>query len=186
MSNIYDEYREPPRGCGETIAGTLALIILGVLLLFSSCKTPAPIVQTVEKERIVEIHTRDTSIVTQADSASVRALLKCDSAYNVILFDLVTMQGERIDASANAQKQGKDMLLSLDCKEDSLVNEIQMRDSIISNFKKETVVVPVDKPVSDYYKRTSAGFWILLLILLVIVGFKAYKIYLKIQSGGLL
>lgn len=164
--------------------GILAVCLLAVLL--SSCKTCEPIVETIEKERIVEVHTRDTAIVTQADSASVHALLRCDSAYNVILDELVTMQGDRIEAELHMQQmQGGGVLLKMDCKEDSLINEIQLRDSVISNFKKETVVVR-EKYVPDYYKRTSTGFWILLAILVLICGWKIAKICLKVQSGGIL
>ena len=46
-----------------------------------------------------------------------------------------------------------------------------------------TEQVPV-KYVPAYYKNTSAGFWVLLAILLLIIGVKVAKIYLKIQSGG--
>lgn len=40
--------------------------------------------------------------------------------------------------------------------------------------------------VPAYYKNVSTGFWILLVILLGIVAFKVYKVYIKIQSGGIL
>ena len=184
--DVYDEYREPPQGCGTAIAGGLALIVFLVLVMCSmnSCKCPECLTTT-ETERIVKVVERDTTIVTEADSASVHALLRCDSAYNVVLYELVTLQGERIKASANTQKQGSDLVISLDCKEDSLEHEIQMRDSIISTYRHDTTVIR-EKYVPAYYKRVSAGFWVLLVILLIIVGFKIYKIYLKVQSGGIL
>lgn len=151
----------------------------------TSCKTQQPPAQTIEKERIVEIHTRDTSIITQPDSASMQALLHCDSAYNVVIDELTTLQGERIKAASSAKQTGGGLILKLDCKEDSLINEIQLRDSIISNFEKQTVVVK-EQYVPAYYKRVSTGFWILLVMLVLIVGWKVAKIYFKIQSGGIL
>lgn len=159
---------------------------LGIMaaLFMVSCKCPECITTT-ETEKIIEVRTHDTTIVTAADSASVHALLRCDSAYNVVVWELTTLQGERIEASFGTQKQGKDLLLSLDCKEDSLRNEIQLRDSIIKTMQNNTTVIR-EKYVPQYYKNVSAGFWILFVILLVIVGFKAYKWYLKIQSGGLI
>ena len=48
----------------------------------------------------------------------------------------------------------------------------------------ESEQVPV-KYVPAYYKNTSAGFWVLLAILLLIIGVKDYKIYIKIQTGGI-
>jgi hypothetical protein len=116
------------------------ILFILVAALIVGCKTCEPIVQTVEKERIVEVRTHDTTIVTEADSASVHALLRCDSAYNVVVWELTTLQGERIEASVGTQKQGKDLLLSLDCKEDSLLNIIAWQDSIIRNNTTQTIV----------------------------------------------
>ena len=161
------------------------ILFILVAALMVGCKTCVPIVETVEKEKIVEVHTRDTAIITEADSASVRALLRCDSAYNVILDELVTMQGDRIEAELKMEKVNGKLMLKVDCHEDSLINEIQLRDSVISNFEKQTVVVR-EKYVPNYYKNTSVCFWILLAILVIIIGFKIYKIYLKTQTGGLL
>lgn len=51
-----------------------------------------------------------------------------------------------------------------------------MHDTI-TDTRTEQVAV---RYVPDYYKRVSAGFWILLAILLAILAFKAYKLYIKI------
>ena len=155
--------------------------MVAATLFCHGCKCQ-PVIETIEKERIVEVHTRDTAIVTQADSASLRALLRCDSAYNVVLYDLVCLQGERIDATAHTQKIGKELILTLDCKEDSLAQIIQLRDSVIRDLERQTVVVK-EKYVPQYYKSTSIGFWVLLAILLVFVGLKIARIYL---TGGIL
>ena len=53
---------------------------------------------------------------------------------------------------------------------------IEVHDTI-TDTRTEQVVV---RYVPDYYKRVSAGFWILLAILLAILAFKAYKLYIKI------
>ena len=54
---------------------------------------------------------------------------------------------------------------------------IEVHDTI-TNTQTEQVAV---RYVPDYYKRVSAGFWILLAILLAILAFKAYKLYIKIN-----
>lgn len=166
------------------VQGLCAAVLIWLCLSFVGCKCQE-CMTTTETERIIKVVERDTTIVTEADSASVHALLRCDSAYNVVMWELVTLQGERIEVDVDTQKQGKDLVLSLDCHEDSLKNEIQLRDSIISNYRHDTTIIR-EKYVPDYYKRVSTGFWILLVILLTIVAFGAYKLYLKIKSGGVL
>lgn len=59
---------------------------------------------------------------------------------------------------------------------------IEVHDTINLTQTEQVAV----KYVPNYYKRVSTGFWILLAILIVIVGWKIAKIYFKIQSGGIL
>ena len=161
------------------LRAVVAFAVLIAVACFSSCRCPE-CVTTSETEHIVEVRTHDTTIVTEADSASIRALFRCDSAYNVVMYELVTMQGERIEASVNAQKHGKDLAISLDCKEDSLLHELQLRDSIISTTTHNTTIIR-EKYVPGYYKFCSWGFWILLVVLIIIGAIKAVKIYLKMN-----
>ena len=53
---------------------------------------------------------------------------------------------------------------------------IEVHDTITDTSTEQVAV----RYVPDYYKRVSAGFWILLAILLAILAFKAYKLYIKI------
>jgi len=59
---------------------------------------------------------------------------------------------------------------------------VEVHDTIATS---ESVEVPVEV-VPTYYKNTSRGFWVLLVILVLIVGWKVAKMYFKIQSGGIL
>ena len=158
----------------------LAAILIGCLALcLVSCKTCTPIVETVEKEKIVEIHTRDTAIITNPDSASIRALLHCDSAYNVVIDELNILQGWYINANAHTQHNNGGMIIEMDCKTDSLINEIQLRDSIIMSLEKTTDIIR-ESYVPNYYKNTSIGFWVLLaLCICVIVARILIRVYLK-------
>lgn len=157
-----------------------ALMYLYAFLLMSSCRTCEPIIETVDSVRIVNVHTRDTVITEKPDSASMRALLYCDSAYNVILYELVTMQGDRIKTELEMERlHYGGLLLNMNCKEDSLHHELQLRDSTITEIKKQTVVVR-EKYVPNYYKNTSIGFWVLLGIIVVcIVARILIRVYLK-------
>jgi len=59
---------------------------------------------------------------------------------------------------------------------------VEVHDTIATS---ESVEVPVEV-VPTYYKNTSRGFWVLLVILVLIIGWKVAKLYFKIQSGGIL
>lgn len=185
MNDPYEEYRDP-RGCGRSfiVMALIAASLLFLLFCAVGCKCPECVTAT-ETEKLIKVVERDTTIITKADSASIKAVLRCDSAYNVVLDELETLQGERIKGNVSTQKHGKDLSLLMNCKEDSLSLEIQLRDSIIETLQKNTTTIR-EKYVPAYYKNVSTGFWILLVILLGIVAFKVYKIYIKIQSGGIL
>lgn len=110
----------------------------------------------------------------------MRALLHCDSAYNVIMDELVTMQGDRIETELEMERlRNGGLLLNMNCKEDSLRHEIQLRDSTITELQKQTVVVR-EKYVPNYYKNTSIGFWVLLGIVVVYIVVRILiRVYLK-------
>lgn len=61
-------------------------------------------------------------------------------------------------------------------------DKIVERHDTIASVQTEQVEV---RYVPDYYRRVSRGFWVLLALAIVFVGFKAYKLYIKVQSGGL-
>ena len=151
------------------------LLILGmmVLLAFVGCKCPCVAIETNTSDSVsVQVRPRDTVLIQKADSASLQALLKCDSAYNVVLFDLVCLQGERIKAESSAQQtSGGGMILTLDCKEDSLERIIHMQDSIIKSFHAETVVQTIEVE-NAFQKGCTIALWVLIgaLVLAAVIG----------------
>lgn len=150
------------------IQSVLITMVLGFVLCFGSCKTCVPIVEVRDSIRTIEVRVRDTAIVTKADSASLHALLRCDSAYNVVMDELTLLQGWHIQASTHTQRQSNGgLLVTFDCKEDSLVNEIQLRDSIINEMTSTTKVVQVEV-VPKFYRGCTIAFWIL--IVLIVIG----------------
>lgn len=158
------------------LAFFIAAVVLCIVLL-TSCKTKTVIV-TEYKERKVEVRVRDTTIVTAADSASVRALLHCDSAYNVVVDELTALQGNRIKADVQVapltnetSKTQATKTLLITCKEDSLRTIIHMQDSIISDLTQQTRTIEVPRERSGYDKFCSAFFWIVVVILLLIGAF---------------
>jgi hypothetical protein len=175
MSDIYDEYREAPQGCGGTMIGIAGIIIIIVLLLVG-CKTQYIAGQ--DTERIVEVHHHDTTIVTEADSASAMALLECDSAYNVVVRELTIEQGKRIKADVKTQGVSNgvsnQLLLAFDCKEDSLMQVIAWQDSIIRTTTTQTIV-KVEKQ-KDFVWYTGIAFIVIICLVFV---WQVAKVVLK-------
>ena len=169
---IGDDYRDPKHGC-LTFLVALVLTVL-CCLCFSGCKTVQT--QTEYKERTVEVRVRDTIITTSADSASIRALLHCDSAYNVVISELTTLQGTRIKADVTTNKTTnsttKGLQIAIDCKEDSLQIVCHMKDSLIRDLTQKVEVLSVPRDRTGYDKFCSVFFWIVVVILLLIAAFK--------------
>lgn len=185
----------------------MALALLFVTaIVFSGCRAQKPIVTESTNNTTIEREQVDSLIKVAADQARAQVALECDSIGNIHIRELNALQGERtrldvalraaLEAadSAKAAQPGKQnqpakpvFYLDLDCKADSLqILVTKLREyikEIESTNHTETVVQEV---VPNYYKRTSTGFWILLVILVLIVGWKIAKIYFKIQSGGIL
>lgn len=165
-----DGYRDP-KGCLHTMLATILAVVLTLILClcFSSCKSVQT--QTEYKERTVEVRVRDTVITTQADSASIRALLHCDSAYNVVIDELTTLQGTRIKAEVTTKgttkATTKGLQIEVDCKEDSMQIVCHMKDSIISNLEKQVQVLSVPRERSGYDRFCSWWFWITALLLAI-------------------
>ena len=167
---IDDEYREP-RCCFHTMMAVLVGVVITVVLClcFPSCKTQYIAGQ--DTERIVEVHHHDTTIVTEADSASAMALLECDSAYNVVVKELSVMQGERIKPSVKTERVagdinvGSNMQIAFDCKEDSLMQVIAWQDSVIRTTTTQTIV-KVEKQ-KDFVWYTGIAFIVIICLVFV-------------------
>lgn len=124
-----------------------------ILLLLAACRTTQTLqTDTTREVRIVE---RDTLITIAPDSATVRALLDCDSTNQVILRRLETRNGTRMTASATLLSPSKGepegvLLLSVDCHEDSLSRELRLRDSIITTLRTEQRTIEVPAPLTRW------------------------------------
>lgn len=119
-----------------------------ILLLLAACRTTQTLqTDTTREVRIVE---RDTLITIAPDSATVRALLDCDSTNQVILRRLETRNGTRIAATAKTTESPGSLLFSVDCHEDSLSRELRLRDSIITTLRTEQRTIEVPAPLTRW------------------------------------
>lgn len=132
-----------------------AICVAAVTLMLSGCKTPKPIVQTEVKEVVVEREVRDTIVTIAPDSASIKALLECDSAGNVLIKELQEEQGKNVALEMALKNKQNDKgesagaTLEIDCKADSLQMVIDVQNEhirelndIISKHVEEIKYIP--------------------------------------------
>lgn len=145
------------------------ILFLGILLV--GCKTQQQVTETQKEVRVVD---HDTTIIIQPDSASVMALLECDSLNNVIVKQLQNNNGERIETQIiYVPTTSGGLNLQVNCKEDSLQRVIEWQDSIIS-IKTTTTTTEYIRRRNGYDKFVSWGFWILLSGTIIIIALKIY------------
>lgn len=173
----------------------LGMVIAVVLFNFlTSCKTQSQITQNdTVKERIIEKH--DTTVVIEKDTAMAGLLLKCDSMGNVNLLNLTMEHGLRIKTEIKLNRQIDSlsnlknkvsyhpMYIQINCKEDSFEKVIHgYREQIKEIQSHSTTTIVEKKHVPKFYKACTWGFWIIIVILVCILGFKVYKNWGSIYS----
>ena len=143
----------------------LIWLLILIPFLLPGCKTCVPIVEIHDSIRIVEVRQRDTTIITKADSASIHALLRCDSTNNVIMDELFILQGEHLQANTHTQViPGGGLLIDFDCKEDSLKHIIHLQDSIIRE-KSNNTIIRTKEVIPKFYKGCTIALWVLVALL---------------------
>jgi len=136
------EYRSK-RDLVVTIAIAAVLLLLGFL-----CSCKSQYMPGVDTETDITVRDREVPVVIPGDSASIRALLECDSLNRVVMRELEIERGKRIVPTLKpiylpAATQGvsngvsNQLLLEFDCKEDSLRHIIHVQDSIINRLRIE-------------------------------------------------
>lgn len=168
----------------EHIIQTIVAAVLVAMLVWmlQGCRTPQPIVQTEVKEVVVEREVRDTIVTIQPDSASIKALLECDSAGNVLIKELQEAQGKNVSLQAQLKNTNKGTALVIDCKQDSLEKVIAIQEEQIkelnSNKQVETIEV---KYIPAFYKWSAWVCWGMIALILIRIAFWVYrKFFLKV------
>jgi hypothetical protein len=152
-----------------------ALLVALLVTILPSCKTPQPIVQTEVKEVVVEREVRDTIVTIAPDSASIKALLECDSAGNVLIKELQEAQGKNVALQAQLKNTNKGTAIVIDCKQDSLERVIALQNEKISelNNNKQTETIEV-KYIPSFVKWLA---WIGAGAILLAVLWVVLKVY---------
>ena len=160
------------------VAAVLVALMVWVL---QGCKSPQPIVQTEVKEVVVEKEVRDTIVTIAPDSASIKALLECDSAGNVLIKELQEAQGKNVALQAQLKNTNKGTAIVIDCKQDSLERVIALQNEKISelsnNKQTETIEVKYIPDIVKWFAWIGAFF---VVFYLVKIGLWVYrKFFLK-------
>lgn len=150
----------------RTIVAAICVAMLAWML--QGCKTPQPIVQTEVKEVIVEREVRDTIVTVLPDSASIKALLECDSAGNVLIRELQEAQGKNVKLQLSLQQASGNGVVTIDCKTDSLERVITLQNEKISelsnNKQTETIEVKYIPEVVKWFAWIGAFFVVFYLL----------------------
>ena len=125
----------------------LVLYII-LILCIVSCRTQASYTLT-DTVYIETIH-RDTVISFAADSASMKALLLCDSMGNVLLQQIDFLQGNNITLQTRLLHNSPITTLMVDCKQDSLQKEIELLTTKIKENRTEVRTIEVPKKMNAW------------------------------------
>ncbi|MBR6438053.1 MAG: hypothetical protein IKS65_02575 [Bacteroidales bacterium] len=102
-----------------------------------SCASRKPTITHRTSDTIyVEKSYRDTLIKVEPDSASIRAVIECDSAGHVLMRELETERGRRITAEFRLTNMNANAAeLDFGCKEDSLLLKIALLEKCITRLR---------------------------------------------------
>lgn len=167
----------------------IGIVVIVFVTLFATlslvgCKTPQPIVQTEVKEVVVEKEVRDTIVTIAPDSASIKALLECDSAGNVLIKELTEAQGKNVKLQLSLQQASGNGVVTVECKQDSLEKVIALQNEKIQELSnnKQTETIEV-KYIPEVVKWLA---WIGAAALLYALGRIGLWVYKKFFLKALL
>ncbi len=146
------------------------LLILILVLFLTGCKTTQPVIE--RTVTVTETETlRDTTIVTEPDTASLKALFECDSLNQVVMTELEIEKGRK----TTPQVKFRDRWLEVTVPVDSESVYFSWKE----NHKLETEQVTVTKIVTEkykppWYRKILSWFGLIaLVVLLLILKFKS-------------
>ena len=160
------------------------LIFFAFSLLLSSCATrercarlypPSSSSQlNVQNDTIEKI--KDSIIYVPADSASIKALIECDSLGNAYIKEITELKsGKNVKPSFKL----KDNILIMDCKIDSLAVYFAWKEQHIRNIRDSISVQTIVERVNELTKWQSTQIQagrLLFIILIVVFAVGVYKI----------
>ena len=115
------------------------------------------------------------------DSASIKALLQCDSLGNVYLRTITQLQGEIVSQAL----QLEDNILKVEAKsKTSEKKETIKQDSVRIEYKEKPVPYPVETITNELTSWQSFQIWTGRIALVLIVGWLGCSVYMGIRLNG--
>lgn len=150
-----------------TLGFGLGIWVLGLV----SCRTPEPvIIRDVRVEKVTET-LRDTVVNILPDSASMQALLKCDSLGNVYMDQITELElGKNVKPKIRLVNN----TITLDCIVDSLAVYVTWKERYTAVSDSVTTVLPAPRE-SNFSKAIAslrAILWLVLIIAVVVLVIK--------------
>lgn len=136
------------------------LIFLIFLLALVSCRSTKPTSSGVRKS-VFEVRSKDTVIFSQPDSASITALLRCDSLGNAYLAEITQLKTGR---STRPEIRIRDNYIHLKCQVDSMAVYMKMYRQFRSSSDSSATVVTIykDKPKGKFEAFLDKAIYLLI------------------------
>lgn len=149
------------------------LLFIILLLSFWSCKTNKPLVTGTTTKVIIEKQ-MDTVLFSRPDSATILALIKCDSAGNAYLSQILELE---LGKSVKPEIIVKENTIRLNCIVDSMAVYARMYKRFESKKDTTSTVITIyrDKPKSAARKFLNGMLLIFIGASLTVAGFIYYK-----------
>jgi hypothetical protein len=149
-------------------------LILSILIILAGCKVfEKQVTATITVHDTLKETIRDTLVKGISDTASIRALMKCDSLGNVYIKELYEYQsGHKIQVKT----EFKDRWFTISCIVDSQNVYMKLKDRYKSTSKDTTIIktIPVNS-LNWYQKIAVKSFtYALIFILLLLISFIIY------------
>ena len=111
--------------------------------------------------------TVDTIVKVESDTASLQALLECDSLGNVLMTELTTLQGQRVSVAPVIKyvtvtgengNMRRSAYMAVVAMADSLQEEVSMLQETIKNNKQSAeTIMPTASPFKAYLWGLAVG-----------------------------
>lgn len=167
---------------GLFVTSTAALIVIAALCL-TGCRATKPlqVKESITKTDSLVIRSviRDTTVRIERDSASIRALLECDSLGRVRIREILSLRSGLRVRPPTLQLSGNTLTARADV--DSMSVYLQLRDRLESRIRSDTSstekVIPVYRQTGwqKFFCWSGVLMWLLLLGWGVFSGYKRFK-----------
>ncbi len=179
----------------------LSLLLASCRVTREKCNQLYPPVVTVTTDSIITIKETvyDTTVVIQPDEGALNAIFECDSANQVLLKELTTINGNRVKLNLQTKRNNRALSAMFECKVDSMGVYVafKQRDTSLAVMNHETKVQLVER--EKKFSRgemfvLSVGPWcigfvsLLILALIIYICWKVFSVATPqgaaISAGG--